>query len=430
MDSNGRPATLLPRLESLFLASVDPLSLYIASNSMPSFTSLKVDFACESSPAMVRQHGRALTTGLMQNAVALTHLQMAHAISRSIIENISQIQTLHTLQLTMAHGQGVDTLSLGELDRLPALETLRIDQALDPQDEEEASNLPNQVDIGAIVSQQSRLQRLKTLYVRANGTTQLNVAAALLPGNLESLTVEIFPDLQNIQLFLLPSVLGLYARRNPLLVHLKAFSLPNSKCSTTINPDTLAALRDNIGYNDVEPFLNGIAALSSLETLRIYNAPFIAVDIVPRLLNIARRLPLLRILNLNPVPATGLEVDEPVEPPLAVLEALFKENPCLTRLEISVDIPQDLPDPPAATSTHGLKRLGLQSSSIDYAKFPARDKFKLARYIERLFPQAGLITYETRPAEAEFWVFINELLSFSRESRNQALNDVENIMGI
>jgi hypothetical protein len=135
-------------------------------------------------------------------------------------------------------------------------------------------------------------------------------------------------------------------------------------------------------------------------------------------------------LHLRPQPATTLEVDQPIAADLDSLQALSRHLPHLTRLILSIELPQELPVAPLASSVaHGLQELGLVSG-VDYTRFKAEDKFKLARFLEGLFPEVKTVTTGINPEANEFWTFIDQLLSFSRDSRSRTLREVEVFMGI
>lgn len=423
MDSEGRPTTLFPLLRRLFLASADTLSLYIASNSMASLRFLKVDSTSEFCDSTTRDHCRAMTAGLSQNATSLTALRIDSPISFTMVGHIAQIKTLTFLRVCIGYAKAIHSLDFARLACLPLLTTLQIDQDMDSIPAITKVPGPN-LNVKSYISGKTVFKKLRDLYIRASGITQYYVAGLLLSSNLRTLKMEMITDAINAQLALLPLVLAIYATRNPFLVSVSAnghdarSGLPN-----TIQLTQLRNLQRNIHYANLDIFFDGIAALRNLQSLEISNSPFIAVDFVPRLLDIMPRLSLLRTLKLSASPAADLAPDEPVLPRLEVFQALCENNRHLSRLEIAVELPQVLLEPPTKPSSHGLKLLVLQSS-IDYAHYGMEDKFKLARYIERLFPQAEIVANGTNPGEKEFWGFINRLLAFSRASREQALIDL------
>ncbi|TEB28727.1 hypothetical protein FA13DRAFT_779416 [Coprinellus micaceus] len=141
-DSQDRPPILFPRLHRLFLSSIDPLSLYIASNSMPTLKFINLDLPKE--PPNSRENGEAMTAGLSRKTVALTDLRLASPVNGTIIERISQIETLKCLRITIPLTPPKDwgTLRLNLLTQLPALRALHIDQETDPDDDNEGSHVP------------------------------------------------------------------------------------------------------------------------------------------------------------------------------------------------------------------------------------------------------------------------------------------------
>ncbi|KAJ3517948.1 hypothetical protein NMY22_g13852 [Coprinellus aureogranulatus] len=429
MNSQGRPSVLLPSLKHLSLATNDPLSLYIASNSMPILKSVSLDFTCEPS-FTAHGHGQAIATLLVRNAIVLTNLRLTHPVTPRIVERVAQIRTLNVLHLTIARNQNIRPLHIDRLSSLRALHTLSIsEQNLDQMDTSER-DIPNDLKIGE--DHHSYNSTVKHLCVKATSATQMIVAVALKPMRLETLDVEVLPDVGKRQLGVIPFFATMYASNNRRsLTDLSIYVADDPPTETMIvDPEVWAQLRTRDALDQSVKFVDAISHLINLRRLKISNIPFVAVDLVPRLLEVVPKLPRLGTLHLIPWNATQLSEDEPVVPPLQVLETLCRQNRFLKRLKIAVEIPQVLPHPSSTVPAHGLQMLGLQSSSANYANIKIEDRFKLARYIARLFPQAKVVVDGVSSEETEFWVFINHLLSFSRDTRSQTLCEVERLMGI
>lgn len=422
LDSTDRPATFLPNLRRLVLCSANTLSLFIASNVAPSISSLDIDLVGKAQ-SEVLDNGRALAARLSQNAVSLTRLRLTHPTSPNIVAKVSQIITLTTLHLCLAHGQDAGKVNLHQLSRLSSLESLSIEQTLEPGDLKVAAMFPKgSLEAQPFIDKASNWQHLLSLSVKANPTTQFIVATELLPTGLERLELEIMADNLNTQMVLIPLVTTIYARRNTSLT---ALSLSRYEShSTSVNPEVLAPLRNDIQYTNFEPFITSLSDLHLLTDLTIRDIPFLCVDIIPRVYKIARGLPGLKTLILDPDAITTLEADELISPNLRVLEDVAKCNPHLTWLETAIDLSGDpIPEPPDnLISNHQLNCLALYST-VEIDEFTAKEKLDLARYIDRVFPHAEILMAEWAVNNLywEPWEFVNDLLQFARETRERAV---------
>lgn len=130
-----------------------------------------------------------------------------------------------------------------------------------------------------------------------------------------------------------------------------------------------------------------------------------------------------------PVPITSLKTDEVLLPRLLELKRISKENPELTWLEIHINLDQAAPVLPGDFPSHtALKTLRLRTRT-EFEEFTTEDKFKLGRYLERLFPNATVLcSARSGSPEWDFWNFVNQLLSFSRASRAHAIRNFEDSM--
>jgi hypothetical protein len=242
--------------------------------------------------------------------------------------------------MTIPQNPDLEALKLGRLSRLPFLETLHIEQELDPKDVTLAYTLPSrEVNMVRIIGLESKLKHLDNLRVTSSGATQLLAAGSLLPKTLKTLTLEVLPDVLNLQTLLLPLIVSVYANRNPGPTRLTLAGEPHSRYPPSINKDALAPLRRNTQYTKLEPFLTSLSSLRNLTTFKIESLPFFDVDIAPKLLEAVSTLALLHTLVVVPVPITNLAVDELVLPPFEVLEVLYLRHPHLKHLELIIDYP-------------------------------------------------------------------------------------------
>ncbi|TEB32948.1 hypothetical protein FA13DRAFT_233494 [Coprinellus micaceus] len=217
LGSSGRPSTLFPSLKRIFLSTPTALALYVANNSAHSVKFMEM--ALSGKTAMeIRENGRALTSGLHQDARALTNLRITNPLGGEILRNIAQITSLESLQICVSSKSSVEALHLDRLGQLAFLRRLCIKQNLDPKDREIAATSPNKpFDARRIEPLSFKVPRLQELRVVANGTAQFCIATALVPENLEILTLSIPPDALNTQMVLIPNVMAMYAKGNPSL---------------------------------------------------------------------------------------------------------------------------------------------------------------------------------------------------------------------
>ncbi|KAJ3502755.1 hypothetical protein NMY22_g18478 [Coprinellus aureogranulatus] len=397
LDSDDRPDVLFPSLRRLSLGSGDGLSCFIVSNSARSLKSLQIDFLATKAVPPVQTACQAIVTVLSSKKdVALTHLHMAQAITPITIQHISQIKSLTTLRIAIANKPDFERLKLGKLSSLSSLKSLHIEQLLDDEDESAAAMPPDaDFDVNA---QEPKLKTIDSLHVVGNGATHLYTLKQLLPGGLKTLKLEVLPGADNVQTLLLPLVFSVYAKLNPGLSNVALVgnqNLPYEPFDHMISERALASSRSNSLLNTLEPFLSGLSQLQHLTSLEIRTLPFLAVDLVPRVLEIVSRLRALRKLVLLPVVATDLQEYKLVTPPLETLEVLSTRCPHLEHLETIINLPLNMPEPRArAGPPHGLTLLMLHDADFNYENISPYDKFNLARYIEKCFPCATLLTDE------------------------------------
>lgn len=138
LGSSGRPSTLFPSLKRIFLSTPTALALYVANNSAHSVKFMEM--ALSGKTAMeIRENGRALTSGLHQDARALTNLRITNPLGGEILRNIAQITSLESLQICVSSKSSVEALHLDRLGQLAFLRGLCIKQNLDPKDREIAA---------------------------------------------------------------------------------------------------------------------------------------------------------------------------------------------------------------------------------------------------------------------------------------------------
>lgn len=409
MNSTDRPKILFPNLRHGVLSSTDSVSLFVAFNVAPVLNAFEINLTRCSSQV---EDAGALTIGFAQNADALTCLRLIYPTTPAIVEDLSRIRSLKALHITV--GYDVEKLNLPCLAALPCLETLHILQTIDPRDRVLAKRLPAHVNIQPLISQEATMLHLKRLRVRANGTTQYDVASSLLPKGLEELEIQVIPDVLNTQMLLIPLVGALYAHRNPYLRDLDISASDLSK-STSADIGELAPLRSDPRF-DIGPFLDALSSLTSLTQLAIWEIPFLAVDIAPRLLRVAQNLPDLEYLVLMPADLSILPGDELMKLPLQFLETIAEHNPCLTVLQIALDITTNIPNQ-VKISSQGLQTLSVSTGVRDFEAFTTSQKFELARYFDSLFPLADMDDWVGDEPQEKFWDFIRDSLVFYRKGR-------------
>jgi hypothetical protein len=164
------------------------------------------------------ENAKALVAGLSQSSTALTHLSLVHPVTANVVKSVSRVLSLTTLFITV--GFDVEKLKLSRLARLQSLDELLIEQKVDSNDANIATTFPSSVDLKGVLAQQPNLT-IKTLRIKANGTTHYNVAATLNPEGLNTLEMEVISDVSNTQMVLVPLAITIYARSNEGLTVLK-----------------------------------------------------------------------------------------------------------------------------------------------------------------------------------------------------------------
>jgi hypothetical protein len=227
---------------------------------------------------------------------------------------------------------------------------------------------------------------------------------------------------------LIPNVMAMYAKRNPSLASFTVEAIHKGQ-DVRVIPEALEPFRQDPQFSKLGQLLEGIAAFQNLNHFQISDVPFLSVDIVPRILETCQALPLLRSLVVNPDCVSEIEADRLTLPGLDALEYIANHSQNLERLEILLALSQgiqvpSIPGDDVATPTRRLTRLGFHAfGEMDCTM---EEKFDMARYIEHLFPEARI--YSPIPGECDFnafWAFIDQLLSFSRASRAQAIRQLE-----
>lgn len=424
LNSTDRPAILFPSLNRLVLTVMDNFSLFVACNSASTLRFIEVNFDSKSSASERSDSANALTFALSQNAKVLTHVRLVSPVEYSILGNISFIPSLQTLHITIPGSVAVADLGLGRLARLPNLETLHIEQTQSSSEDQTGAAFPESVDVEHVISQNCKLKHLRELKVKASGTTHFLLASSLRPRNLFLLNMEITVDSLNTQMVLVPLVVAIYAHMNPTLNFLTVSCSKPSKARA--GRDALRPFRGDPQYSPLDPFYDGLANLPLLAHLDITGIPFLDVGVASKLIEDFRGHPELKHLAVAPVPMTNLNIDRPTLLPLSELMKISLENPHLTWLKIPVDLNKPVPTLSDDFPSHfSLKALEIHSR-VDYEEFTTEDKFKLGRYLERLFPNATMrCMARSGSSEWEFWSFIDQLLSFSRASCAHAIRNLE-----
>lgn len=415
-NATDRPKILFPSLRRLSASSADPLSLFVACNVVPVLKALELDLV-----SIGIDNPRALTVGFTQSSSTLTCLKLVHLATSSIIEDVSRISSLTTVHITVGHYP--ETLGLSRLASMPVLTALNIVQELQPWNRTVAAKLPDTFDAKPLRSRKGKMKLLKELNVKANGTTQYLIASELLPQSLNTIKMEVIPDILNTQMLLIPLAGALYAHFNPLLQEFSA-CISVTTTSAKANLQELYPLRDDRRFN-IKPFIDSLSKLHHLTYLTIWYIPFMALDISLQLLEVAHNLPELDYLVILPESISNLHADKLVMPTLQSLEKISKHNRELTALQMWVDVESTPPVPSERIPGHGLVTLGLLTKSEAFEALTTTEKFALAQYLDALFPEADLDGRVANPSEAEFWKFIQESLSFYRQGRAQALRGTD-----
>ncbi|KAJ3549569.1 hypothetical protein NMY22_g831 [Coprinellus aureogranulatus] len=433
LNSESRPHTLFPSLQRSFLGIQTPLALYIAHNCISSVRFVEVELTGRSKSDS-RDNAKALLNGLRQNALSLTDLRMKYPVTPNVINEISRLLSLASLEVTVGSRDGqdivdIDAFDLGRLARLPFLRTLKIRHDFDENDRRSASIMPRGViDIQGIVSQKAKFIHLRTLRIVANGMTQYRLAKTLLPVDLTTLEIVVARDILNIQAVLIPLVVTIYAQRNPSLNHLDITTDDWSDLELSADSGVLPQYRNNPHYSNIEPFYKSIGSLHHLTHFSLNDVLVLDAAMVPRLVKIVLGLPLLKTLIIEPNPMTDLDDDDLTVPPLDVLREFALSHPHLESLELLVDLSHDIPkiseDGPSVCR---LKTIALPTFGSQELDLTEEKKFSLAHYLENLFPQVRIRTsaFVDGSDEGAFWTSIDRMLLFSRESKAQLLRQLE-----
>ncbi|KAJ3537347.1 hypothetical protein NMY22_g5624 [Coprinellus aureogranulatus] len=420
LGSKLRPDSLFPALRKLFLTSADDNALFIALSSAPYLSSIYFNIdplTSDGSDACASLLGQIMNQPTSQ----LTTLQLSNPATRSLLHNISKAQSLTQLGLTV--GADLDNMDLRRLNQLSLLKKLVIRQSLEQQSDE--GDIPGSVDFEAVLLRKSPLTQLQDLTVRSTGTFHLQVALVLSPSTLKSLELEDIRETPNIDRALVPLALAIHAKRNPLLIRVTALSAL-SGASANLPHNVAARFRADSRFNSNELLVSALVSLRNLTYLRIKEIPFFSVQILTELFNMAQSQPQLRTLILRPAPVTSLEADKLIIPPLSVLEGF--SNVKLVTLDAYIDCSNVPPPPCHYQLNHTLRCLKLIQRPRNAAgPLAAPDKqLALAKYIDRLFPQVGTVgdAYVEGSNNWIFWQYVEKLVKFSQEARNQVIQDM------
>ncbi|KAJ3525466.1 hypothetical protein NMY22_g10566 [Coprinellus aureogranulatus] len=412
LSSRQRPDPLFPALRKLFINSADDNSLFIALSCASPLNAIYFDInplTSDGNDACASMLGQIMNQPLPQ----LTTLQLSNPTTRSLFHNISKVQSLTQLDITV--GDDFDSVDLRRLNQLSLLKKLVIRQLLLRQSNE--GNMPGMVDFEAVSSRKSPLVQLQELVVRSTGVFHLQVALVLSPSTLKSVELEDIRDAPHIDRALLPLALAIHVKRNPLLSRVTAFS----QISAFLPHSSAARYRADPRFSAAESLISGLASLHDLRYLHIKSIPFFAVHILVDLHDMVRSHPQLREFLLRPISVTSLEADQLIVPPLSILEGLSNVN--LFRLDTLIDC-SNVPSPPCHyQSKHTLRRLVLIHHPGHLPLETPENQLALAKYIDRLFPQLdtiGDVYPDGHPAKL-FWRYVEKLVKFSQDARNHAM---------
>ncbi|KAJ2935646.1 hypothetical protein H1R20_g1445, partial [Candolleomyces eurysporus] len=379
----GRPQLLFPSVQRLYLTSNDDFSLFITFQALSEISFLSIDFDKESTEEDA-ESCVALMRALRINASKLTALRILNPVTSHLIDRLSKLSSL-----TFVHPCINDDIQMADecerLNSLDSLEKLVIEQIFNESDVEIANAFPASSDIARPISRKSRLAHLKDIVVKANGTTQFEVAAGILPRHLMDLELEILPDILCTQMVLAPLFITIYAERNRQMTSLKVRCPP---LVAGIDPSELEDLRENTLYTTTTPFIAALTSLAALTTLSITGIPFFAVDVIIQMFRVLQKLPLLETFRFLPSAVTILDSDVLALPPLALLEEISRQSPRLVELAIPMD-PSAVPDVPRDyLSKHNLRSLWLSLPTQGVVALSQGDQaVELALYLDGLFPQ-------------------------------------------
>ncbi|RXW16362.1 hypothetical protein EST38_g9497 [Candolleomyces aberdarensis] len=411
----GRPQLLFPSVKRLYLTSNDDFSLFIAFQALPEINFLSIDFDKESIEDDA-ESCVALTRALRTNAPELTALRILNPVTSHLIDRLSKLSPL-----TFVHLRINDDIQMADecerLNSLRSLEKLVIEQTFDERDVEIANAFPVSCDIARPISRKSKLAHLKDIVVKANGTTQFEVAAGISPHHLTDLELDVLPDILRTQMVLAPLFITIHAKRNPQMTSLKVRCPP---LVAGIDPSELGDLRGNTLYTSTTPFIAALASLAALTTLSITEIPFFAVDVIIKMFRVLQKLPLLETFRFLPSAVTILDSDVLALPPLALLEENSRQNPRLVELAIPMD-PSAVPDVPRDyLSTHNLRSLWLNIPTQGVVALSQGDQaVELALYLDGLFPQLkSLSDYpEATQGDRNAWRPIERIVSSYQKLR-------------
>ncbi|KAF6757966.1 hypothetical protein DFP72DRAFT_1065220 [Ephemerocybe angulata] len=411
----GKPDPLFPALKDLYLTSDDALSLLVAFSVVPQLKLLSIDLDDESD----EDSGAAITTALRARASRLSRLSLLHPVDKYTASRSFSIASLTSLCLAL---RGTTTeVPWAKMHRLHRLERFELKQSLN---DDESSEVPSLADIAQHLSRPSPFPGMRELAVEASSSMQYQVAASVSPHSLKRLHIKVLANNPYEQMLVLPHVLTVHMKRNPNLTTLTAECPHRGE----INPDAISHLRGDLRFNKIEPLISGLSALRNLTTLKISGLPFLAVDIMIRLLDAVRSLSQLEVLWLNPKSMTHLEADGLLVPPLHSLQGISRNNQRLVQCFLLVQY-SAIPDLPVDyVSTNRLKHLDLYHPAYfeDLEDIATTDqKLRIARYLDRLFPYLKTIMNHVPQGSGawEMWSEVEKILLSFQDLRAQAIRD-------
>ncbi|KAF6757965.1 hypothetical protein DFP72DRAFT_1043964 [Ephemerocybe angulata] len=412
-----QPDPLFPSLKRVYLSSDDNLSLLVAYTTAPQLEALTIEF--DEHCKTILESTSALAKLLSDRARKLRSLTLKNPANTRTISRVCQVDTLTSLYLSITEGSREMLAKINDLTRL---ERLEIAQTLVPS---QPSPFPSVGNMHQHISRPTKFANLKTLIVEANASMQHLVASTLSPHSLKILDLRILADKPDKQMIVIPHVLTIYAKRN---LGLSVLSV-SCKERNDIDSDAIVHLRGDLEFNKTQLLMSSISALHNLSVLNIRDVPFLAVDILLRLLTTIQSLPNLQKLILDPKAMTNLEADEIMIPPLQCLENISRHNRRLVHCTLPFNISEPAPEiPKDYVSTNRLALLNpfFPVYEEDLLEYTTERKLRMARYLDRLFPYvkdiSGRMTKE-KP-RWELWSEVEKIMFSFQELRAEAIRDL------
>lgn len=427
--SKARPDPLFPQLDRLIITSDDILSLFVAHSCAPYAKAVTINFD-EHADEASEEPGASLAATICENTrdvARLTQVRLLRPIdSLYALRNVCLSPSITTLHVCV--GPAANKEDFARIATCRTLKELMIRQILAPNDNtaSDPDLWPTSLRTQEHIDRAANLPHLKSLSISCNALTHFQAAQSLAPASLTHLRLEVQTDAFKGQALLLPLVFAIQMTRNPSLVNLQIV------CSVDedITPESVAERRNEWQYMDFRLLYTGLKGLQNLTTLKIMKIPFLAVDVLDRILDIVLELPVLQVLALSPRPISTMEGDALVLPPLSRLEEVARKSTNLVTLELAVDF-TTIPVVPngfsPSTRLTTLRIYELPEESLFVGSFSTDELLSLARYLDKVFPNLKILTagWEEGSDQWRLWNYMEKLVQSFQDFRAEARREFQ-----